>query len=237
MTSPARIGVTLDTDPGRPRYALEASYVDALLAAGGLPILLPHAVGTADAYLAVLDGIVVTGGAFDVPPELYGEPRRKECGPAKPERTAFEKELLEGALAARLPVLAVCGGMQLLNVVRGGTLYQDLVADTGLSGHEQPAPKDLPFHVAAVVPGTRLAAIVGDGALPVNSTHHQAVKEAGAGVLVSARAPDGVVEAIELPDLPFAVGVQWHPEAAARHDARHAALYRALVEAARSAPR
>jgi putative glutamine amidotransferase len=232
-----RIGLTLDADEGRGRYELKASYVDAVILAGGLPILLPHAPAAAAAYLALLDGLVVTGGAFDVPPELYGEARREECGPLKPARTAFEKDLLEAALAARLPVLAVCGGMQLLNVVRGGTLYQDLAADAGIAGHEQPAPKDAPSHLAAIVPGTQLAALVAAESLPVNSTHHQAVRAPGAGVLVSARAPDGVVEAIELPDLPFAIGVQWHPEAVARHDPRHGALYRGLVQAARDARR
>ncbi len=235
MTSRPRIGLTLDADEARRRYELRSSYVDAVLAAGGLPILLPHAAEAAAAYLALLDGLVVTGGAFDVPPELYGEPRRKQCGPLKPERTAFEKDLLEAALAARMPVLGVCGGMQLMNVVRGGTLYQDLAADAGLSGHEQRAPKDVPSHEAAIVPGTHLAALVGAETVRVNSTHHQAVKDPGAGVLVSARAPDGVVEAVELPDLPFAIGVQWHPEAAARHDPRHAAIYRGLVQAARDA--
>ncbi len=232
-----RIGLTLDADDARRRYELGSSYVDAVLAAGGLPILLPHVPEAAAAYLALLDGLVVTGGAFDVPPELYGEARRKECGPLKPERTAFEKNLLEAALAARLPVLGVCGGMQLMNVVRGGTLYQDLAADAGLVGHEQRPPKETPSHEAGVVPRTQLAALVEEGTLAVNSTHHQAVKDPGAGVLVSARAPDGVVEAIELPDLPFALGVQWHPEAAARHDPRHAAIYRGLVQAARDARR
>jgi putative glutamine amidotransferase len=237
MSARPRIGLTLDVDERRSRYELRSSYVDAVLAAGGLPILLPHAPQAAASYLALLDGLVVTGGAFDVPPELYGERRREACGPAKPERTAFEKDLLEAALAARLPVLCVCGGMQLLNVVRGGTLYQDLLADAGLAGHEQAAPKDAPAHVAAPVAGSQLAALVGTDALPVNSTHHQAVKVPGAGVLVSARAPDGVVEAIELPDLPFALGVQWHPEAVARHDPRHTAIYRGLVDAARDARR
>jgi putative glutamine amidotransferase len=232
-----RIGVTLDADDDRGSYLLKASYVDAVLAAGGLPILLPHAPEAAAAYLALLDGLVVTGGAFDVPPDLYGEAPRRACGPTKPARTAFEKELLAAALAARLPVLGVCGGMQLLNVVQGGTLYQDLVADAGLSGHEQPAPKDVPSHEARVTPGTQLAALVGPAPLPVNSTHHQAVRDPGAGVLVSARAPDGVIEAIELPDLPFALGVQWHPEACLRHEPRHAALYRGLVQAAGNARR
>lgn len=237
MTSRPRIGLTLDADEAARRYELKQSYVEAVLAAGGLPILLPHAQAAAAAYLALLDGLVVTGGAFDVPPELYGEARREVCGRLLPERTRFEKDLLEAALAARLPVLGVCGGMQLLNVLRGGTLYQDLPADAGIRGHEQPPPKDVPSHEVAVLPGTQLAVLVGQGPLPVNSTHHQAVREPGAGVLVSARAPDGVVEAIELPDLPFAVGVQWHPEAVLRHEPRHAAIYRGLVDAARSARR
>jgi putative glutamine amidotransferase len=232
-----RIGLTLDADPARGRYELGATYVDAVLAAGGLPILLPHLPEAAGAYLALLDGLVVTGGAFDVPPELYGEVRRAVCGPSKPERTAFEKDVLEAALAARLPVLGVCGGMQLLNVVRGGTLHQDLVADAGLAGHEQPPPRDRPTHDVRISPGTLLAALVGDGPLPANSTHHQAVREPGAGVLVSGRTADGVIEAIELPDLPFALGVQWHPEAALRHEPRHAALYRGLVQAARDTRR
>ncbi len=228
-----RIGLTLDRDDASGRYELQRRYVDAVLAAGGLPILLPHERAVAGAYLAILDGLVVTGGAFDVPPELYGEARRPECGPTRPERTAFEREILEAALSARMPVLGVCGGMQLLDVVRGGTLFQDLVADAGIRGHEQPPPKDVPAHEVAVSPGSALEALVGPGSLRVNSTHHQAVREPGAGVLVTARAPDGVVEAIELPDLPFALGVQWHPEAVVAHEPRHAAVYRGLVDAAR----
>jgi putative glutamine amidotransferase len=228
-----RIGLTLDADDARRTYELGRAYVDAVLAAGGLPLLLPHDRGAAGAYLALLDALVVTGGAFDVPPERYGEARRPACGPARPERTAFEEELLEAALAERMPVLGVCGGMQLLNVVRGGTLHQDLGADLGIAGHEQPPPKDAPSHEVDVAAGTQLAALVGAGRLAVNSTHHQAVRDPGAGVLVSARAPDGVVEAIEIPDLPFALGVQWHPEAVLAHEPRHAALYRGLVAAAR----
>jgi putative glutamine amidotransferase len=237
MTRP-RIGLTLDADEATGRYELKRSYVDAVLAAGGLPILLPHADrAVAAAYLALLDGLVVTGGAFDVPPDLYGEPRRECCGVLKPERTRFEKDLLEAALAGRIPALCVCGGMQLLNVVRGGTLHQDLAADAGIRGHEQPAPKDVPSHPVEIAAGSHLATLVGAGPLPVNSTHHQAVKDPGSGVLVTARAPDGVIEAIELPDQLFAIGVQWHPEAVARHEPRHGGLYRGLVEAARSVRR
>jgi putative glutamine amidotransferase len=233
-----RIGITLDVEGEGRRYALPRTYADAVLAAGGLP--LPLAYGdpsVAAAYLALLDGLVVTGGAFDLPPEHYGEQRRAGCGPAKPERTDFEWALCDAALVGRLPLLGVCGGMQLLNVVRGGTLWQDLPSDCGIAGHEQPAPKDAPSHVVELAANSQLAAILGPEPLRVNSTHHQAIRIAGPGVLVSARSPDGVVEGIELPDQPFALGVQWHPEATAAHDPRHAKLYRALVDAARDARR
>jgi putative glutamine amidotransferase len=235
MPARPRIGVTLDVDDGARRYEIRQTYVDAVLGAGALPVLLPPAEQVAAAYLALIDGLVVTGGAFDVPPELYGEARRPACGPVKESRTSFERALLEAALAASLPVLGICGGMQLLNVVRGGTLHQDLEADAGVRGHEQPVPKDVPTHDLQVSAGTLLGRLLGPGvpAHRVNSTHHQAVRDCGTGVLVAARATDGVVEAIELPDLPFAVGVQWHPESLLRHDPRHAGLFAGLVEAAR----
>ncbi|MBK9515942.1 MAG: gamma-glutamyl-gamma-aminobutyrate hydrolase family protein [Anaeromyxobacter sp.] len=242
-----RIGLTLDADQAGDRYLLGRAYVDAVAEAGGLPLLLPHLAALAAETLAALDGLVISGGAFDVPPELYGEARRPACGPSRPERTRAELALLQAALAAGLPVLGVCGGMQLMAVARGGALWQDLVADLGPAGpdgappgrrvaglrHEQPAPKDVPSHLVEVAPGTRLAGLVGAGPLMVNSTHHQAVRAPGAGVVVSALAPDGVVEALELAGPAFALGVQWHPEAAARHEPRHAAIYRGLVEAAR----
>jgi len=234
-----RIGVTLDVDERERRYQVQRAYVEAVLAAGGLPLLLPHDPSATAAYLALLDGLVVTGGAFDVPPELYGETRRGACGPSKPERTRFEKELLEAAIASSVPVLGICGGMQLLNVVRGGTLFQDLPADASIVGHEQPPPEDRPAHAVKVAPGSLLFRLLGPGEPEhrVNSTHHQAVRDPGIGVLVSGRAPDGVIEAIELPDLPFAIGVQWHPEAVAGHDARHGLLFTGLVDAARSTRR
>lgn len=228
-----RIGISLDADPAQGRYELKRTYVDAVLGAGGLPILLPFAErADADAYLTLLDGLVLSGGGFDVPPALYGEEVRPPCGPLIPERTDAELRFLHGALDRGMPVLGVCGGMQLLNVALGGSLVQDLPADAGIRGHQQPAPRDVPSHDVEVVAGTRLAALVGAGRLRVNSTHHQAVKAVAPGLLVTARAPDGVVEGIERPGA-FAVGVQWHPESALRHEPRHAEIYRGLVVAAR----
>lgn len=230
-----RIGITVDEDEAEGRIELKRSYVRAVEKAGGLPWLLPDVDDEklAESYLDGIDALVVTGGAFDIDPALYGEEKREGCGPVKARRTRFEHALLGGALARKLPTLGVCGGMQLLAVVRGGSLYQDLAADLGITGHEQPPPKDLPSHDVEIAEGSLLARLAGSHVLRVNTTHHQAVKEPGAGVVVSGRAPDGVVEAIELPALPFALGVQWHPETAARHDSRHAALYEGLVVAAR----
>ncbi|HEY7724064.1 MAG TPA: gamma-glutamyl-gamma-aminobutyrate hydrolase family protein [Anaeromyxobacteraceae bacterium] len=235
MSGGPRIGLTLDAD-GHGRYQLKRVYADAVHRAGGLPVPLVHLPRSeAPALLDLVDALVVTGGDLDVPPELYGEARRPACRAPNPARTEAELALLEAALARRMPLLGICGGMQLLAVARGGALHQDIEADVGPTAlrHEQPPPRDRPSHGVAVTPGSLLARLVGPEPLPVNSTHHQAVKAAGRGVAVSARAPDGLAEAIEIPELPFALGVQWHPESAAAHEPRHDRIFAALVEAAR----
>ena len=226
-----RIAIPLDLGVSG-RYEQPRAYADAVRDAGGLPLPVPCGdPSLAGEYLALCDGLLVAGGDFDIPPERYGEARRPGCGPSRPGRTAFEEAMTVGALAAGLPVLGVCGGMQLLAVVRGGALHQHLPDDLGVS-HEQPPPKDVPSHPVEVAPGSILARLVGAGSLHVNSTHHQAVSRPGSGVAVSARASDGVVEAIELDGHPFALGVQWHPEALASRDPRQAAILRGLVLAA-----
>lgn len=232
MTDRPRIGITLGMDETGRRYLLKRAYADAVLAAGGLPVLVPHGDGSVAAlYLEQCDGLVLSGGHFDIPPERYGETRRPSCGRTQEARTDFEWGLCQAALASRLPLLGVCGGMQLMNVVRGGTLWQDLPADLGLR-HEQPEPKDLPSHPVEIVAETLLARLVGAAPLPANTTHHQAVKAPGTGLLVSGRTADGVIEALELPGATFALGVQWHPESVVRHEPRHAAIYGGLVKAA-----
>ena len=232
-----RIGIPLDLDERRGRYELPRAYADAVRDAGGLPLPIPYGdESLAGAYLALCDGLLVAGGDFDIPPERYGEPRRPGCGPTRPERTDFEGAIAEAALSTGMPVLGVCGGMQLVNVIRGGALHQHLPDDLGVS-HEQPPPKDATSHEVRIVPGTLLERLCGPGPLQVNSTHHQAVSRPGDGVLVSGRAPDGVIEAIELPDHPFALGVQWHPEVLAGRDPRQRAILRGLLDAARERER
>jgi putative glutamine amidotransferase len=236
------VGVTpdLDVEGDASRYWVKAAYTDAVLRAGGLPVLLPCSsdASVVDAYLDRVSAVVVTGGAFDVPPEAYGETAREGLGPLKPSRTAFETLVLHAALRRKVPVLGICGGMQLLNVVLGGTLYQDLHRELpGAREHEQRHDRGQPSHPVEVREGSVLADVLGRGQLMVNSTHHQAVSRVAATVKVSASSPDGVVEAIECTDHPFALGVQWHPELLLQAMPLQLGLYRALVQKARETRR
>lgn len=218
------------------RFSLDAASCDAVLAAGGLPLML---VPTSEpplleAWVDRISALVITGGDFDVPPALYGEEPKEGLRRVLPERTRFERSLLELALARDLPVLGICGGMQLLNVVRGGNLIQDLRSEApdGLQ-HEQGSDSSQPRHPVEVKDETRLAELLGKGQVMVNSTHHQAVGRLGSGLVASASAPDGVVEAVELPEQTFTLGVQWHPERLIHSLPHHLAIFRALVEHAR----
>src|SRR5665213_905302 len=213
------IGLTLDSEPPggysktHPWYALRENYCSAIVAAGGLPIMLPHEPDAAEQYLALVHGIVVTGGAFDVDPALFGATSRHASVITKDRRTGFELALTKGALARDMAVLGICGGQQLLNVALGGTLIQhipDEVPDA--LAHEQPNPRTEPGHEVTIAEGTLLRRITGVDRLAVNSAHHQAVKEVGPGLVVDATAPDGVIEGIEDPRRRFCLGVQWHPE-------------------------
>jgi putative glutamine amidotransferase len=212
------IGVTLDSEPPGgyshyPWYALRQNYAEAITAAGGLPIGLPHDAALAPDYLAQIDALVVTGGAFDVDPALYGAADRHASVTLKQGRTAAEQALTEGALARNLPVLGICGGEQLLAVVLGGTLVQhipDALPDA--LAHEQPNPRHEPGHSVAIAPGTLLHRIVGSAAMQVNSSHHQAVRDPGRFAVVNAVAPDTVIEGLEDARYRFCLGVQWHPE-------------------------
>jgi putative glutamine amidotransferase len=235
MTRPV-IGITLDSEaPGGysnlPWYALRENYADAVAAAGGLPLPLPHEPERAAEYLDLIDGLVITGGAFDVDPSLFGAGERHPTVITKDRRTAFELAVTRGAIERDLPVLGICGGQQLLHVVLGGQLIQHIPDEVPEAlAHEQPNPRDEPGHSVAVKPGTLLHRIVGTDRLDVNSAHHQAAKGEPDGVIINAVAPDGVIEGIEAVDRKFCIGVQWHPEYGV--SAGDAAIFQAFIKAA-----
>jgi len=212
------IGLTLDAEqPGGysklPWYALRQNYFASVARAGGLPIALPHAPELAEAYLDEIDGLLVTGGAFDVDPALYGGGPAHPTVALKEGRTAFELAMVRGALQRNMPILGICGGQQLLAVALGGTLIQhipDSIPDA--LAHEQPNPRTEPGHTVEISEGTLLARLVGGTRMAVNSAHHQAVERPGPGSVINAVAPDGVIEGIESTGHRFALGVQWHPE-------------------------
>lgn len=219
-----------------PWSALRENYGTAVVRAGGLPVLLPHETEQSEAYVEAIDGLIVSGGDFDVDPRLFGVETRHPSVRTKDRRTAFEAAVIRAALAADKPVLGICGGQQLLHVVLGGSLIQHIPDSiTNALAHEQPNPRDEPGHDVRIMEGTQLHRIVGADALPVNSSHHQAVGAVPDGVVVNAVAPDGVIEGIEVPARRFCIGVQWHPEfAISDGDIR---LFAAFIDAARSRAR
>ncbi len=217
-----------------PWYGIRENYCGSIARAGGLPLCLPLETDLVADIITRIDGLVLTGGAFDVDPALFGDPVRHERVTVKPRRTDFEMAIIRAALDVDMPVLGICGGEQLLNVALGGTLIQhipDIIPDA--LAHEQPNPRDEASHEVEIVEGSRLHEIVGASRMQVNSAHHQAVKVAGPGLTINARAPDGVIEGVEDAARRFCIGVEWHPEfeisdgdrrileafvAAARHD-------------------
>jgi gamma-glutamyl-gamma-aminobutyrate hydrolase PuuD len=225
------IGITTYAQPARwgvwdlPAALVPLDYVDSVERAGGRAVLLPPSVDGVEETLDVLDGIVFSGGA-DVDPARYGAEAHPETDEPQARRDAGELALLEAALARDLPTLAICRGFQLLNVARGGDLVQHLPETVGSDEHKQ-IPGEFAVHPVEVKEGSRLASIVGAGP-KVTSHHHQALGRVGDGLVECAWAADGTLEAIEDPDLRFAVGVQWHPEAG-----EDDALFAALVEQAR----
>jgi len=195
----------------RPAVLLPANYAEQVFAAGGIPVLLPPMPGIAGAVDRI-DGLLLTGGG-DIDPAQYGARPHPATGRVSGPRDAAELELLAAAEAAGTPVLGVCRGMQLVNVARGGTLTQHLASDAG----HAPAPGTFGAHPVRVAAGTRLAGILGaDGATAgVPTAHHQAVDRLGDGLVATAWAQDGVIEAVEPSSAgdPFLLAVQWHPEA------------------------
>lgn len=212
------IGITPDRndlpDNIEAHFFVRRNYCAAVSDSGGLPIVLPYAMDLVPQYLNLLDGIVLTGGMFDIDPAAYGTQAKfpdKMC--FKPDRTRFEQALLRGALERNIPLLGICGGMQLLAVELGAQLVQHIPSEIGTAiEHMQDAPCNRSAHRVAVRPASMLGRILGTEECVINSLHHQAVAQGNARLQVGALADDGVIESIEVPDRSFCLGIQWHPE-------------------------
>jgi gamma-glutamyl-gamma-aminobutyrate hydrolase PuuD len=198
-----------------PRWGVAIDYCGAVEAAGGLPVILPLSqdLSVLDGMFEILDGLLLPGG-LDVDPVHYGEEPSRLLQDVDPLRDLTELHLAKRALADDLPTFGICRGEQLLNVAAGGSLYQDIHADSGLKTlkHFQETAEERPSHLVDVEPGTILAEIVGQKSVRTNTYHHQAVKAVAPGFRVSAVAKDGIVEGVESTRHSYVVGVQWHPE-------------------------
>jgi putative glutamine amidotransferase len=227
------IGITAYAEPSVrwgvwdvPAAVIPLAYVDAVARAGGRALLVPPSEDAVEETLDALDGILFSGGS-DIDPAEYGHDAHPETNGIRPERDRGELALLRAALERDLPLLAVCRGSQVLNVARGGDLVQHLPEVVGDEKHKH-TPGEFADHDVDVHEGTRLAELLGDRA-PVKSHHHQGFGALGEGLREAARAEDGTLEAVELPEKRFALGVLWHPE-----EGEDGALFTALVEEARA---
>jgi putative glutamine amidotransferase len=233
------VGLTIGNSKEAEIFALRDDYVRAVETAGGLPLVLApgtpeDAPALAAEYLDHVQALVLSGGA-DIDPGLYNEARHPTVERVFPERDAFELALCREALRRDMPILAICRGHQLLNVATGGTLIQDIASQVEAAAvHDPDQERWERCHDVALLPGTRLRDILGQERVAVNSFHHQAVKEMGQGLVLSARGcDDGVIEGMEMPDRRFVIGVQWHPESFWDRPQGFQPLFQALVNAAR----
>ncbi|MDN5347106.1 MAG: putative glutamine amidotransferase [Clostridia bacterium] len=232
MVSIPCIGLVCDEDFYRGRVRLRRAYLAAVEQAGGLPVLLPATTDTelAGAYLDKIEALVLTGGG-DLDPAFFGEEPLPGLGEVVPLRDAFEIALVKLAWRQGKPILAICRGLQVLNVAAGGDLYQDLERQyAGALQHVQKGPRSYPTHEVKILPGSLLFRLTGKDNLRVNSLHHQAVRRVGVGLKVAAYASDGVIEALE-GEGNFILAVQWHPEDLLAFR-EHRILFEALVKAA-----
>ena len=209
-------------------------YCQAILYCGGAPVIIPISqdTGTFRTIFDRLDGLLLSGGP-DINPRLYGEESSPGLGEVDEGLDRMELEAAALAFQANLPTLGICRGAQILNVSQGGTLYQDIPGQVQDSiGHAQKADKNVLTHSIQIEGKTLLAGISKRKAIWVNGKHHQAIKDLAPGFRVSARATDGIIEAIEHPSKKFLLGVQWHPEGTWEDDLYSKRLFRAFIEAA-----
>lgn len=230
------IGVTPDRNAPpseiESQFFVRRNYCAAITASGGAALILPYDMDAVELYLDQIDGLMITGGMFDVDPAIYGMPALYPGKMLlKEDRTGFEQALLRGALQRDMPVLGICGGMQLIAVELGGKLLQHIPSDVDTDlEHKQVMDCDTASHVIHITRESRLHAILGVDSCQVNSLHHQSVMGATDRIDVTAVAEDGVVESIEIPDRKFCLGVQWHPEYLVNDSEQN--IFRALVTAA-----
>ncbi|MDO4536630.1 MAG: gamma-glutamyl-gamma-aminobutyrate hydrolase family protein [Coriobacteriales bacterium] len=212
---------------------MRPGYLDVLYACGAIPLVLPFDSDAVDVeqMLSLCDGLLLTGGA-DVNPRLYGEAPIPECGPTQFIRDDLEFRLLEKALRRDMPIFGVCRGSQILNVFLGGTLYQDLRTQVASSlNHAMEPPYEMPCHRVRLEAGQPLRELLGEDEIPVNSIHHQAVKDLAPDLVPLARALDGVIEGSWMPSRRFVWAVQWHPEWIWDKDARQQRIVQRFVDA------
>ena len=227
--------------PPAPLVALPSSYIDAVIEAGGIPLLIPVGLDEAAVgdVLARLDGLLLPGGG-DIAGDYYHSEHPDFIFDVDPDRDRVEYYLTREAVARRLPLLAICRGHQMLNVALGGTLYEDVLQGMpGAIKHDFFGlfPRNHQAHEVILEPGSRLATALGHQVACVNSLHHQGIRDLAPGLSAAAHAPDGLIEAVEVDDHPYALGVQWHPENLYVDNPDMLALFRGLVEAARAVER
>lgn len=225
------IGVVPLYDIQRDSLWMIPGYLDGIAAAGGIPVVLP--LTEEEQVLRQLandvDGFLMTGGQ-DVSPALYGEERLDSCGETLPVRDGMESRLFQLCLERDVPVLGICRGIQLMNVLLGGTLYQDLPSQhpTETEHHMSP-PYDRPVHQVEICKGTPLFDLIQTERMDVNSYHHQAVRDKAPALQTMAVSEDGLIEAVCLPERPFVWAVQWHPELSWRTDEKSRRIFEAFV--------
>lgn len=212
-----------------PWYALRCNYFESVRNAGGAPVALPYHLDAIPEYVEMMDGLIIAGGE-DYPPEFYGEePVGDTLKLLKGGRSEFDLKILGAALEKDIPILGICAGEQAINIYFGGTLIQHIPAAIPEAlNHMKPNPPHEVSHDVSIVAGTLLSKCVGVDRYGVNSAHHQAVNVVGKGLVVNARAPDGIIEGVEHPGYKFCLGVEWHPEFELNEDK---ALMKAFIDA------
>lgn len=229
------IGVTMSQNDKK--YSLNAPYVHSIIDAGGIPLCIPFGVEKdVDQLVETLNGLLLTGGV-DVHPHFFNEEPHPKLGEVSLQRDLAEIALAKAALKKKMPIFGICRGIQLLNIVLGGNLYQDIddQYENDSILHQQKAERYEASHYVTIFSESLLYKIIGDDRIAVNSLHHQALKDVPSGLSISAKASDGIIEAMELKDYPFCIAVQWHPEEMAVVGNEHAkALFTAFMEACKT---